>query len=92
MQWKPKHVLNRLIYRTDRSKRNPHAPNTIDLLQSTGDQEGSVPMRLVYAKEISRDRMIFLAVHQSLANKRNEKIIQPEKIQREIDNETAGLT
>ena len=49
-------------------------------------------MRLVYAKEISRDRIIFFAVHQSLANKRNEKIIQPEKIHREIDKETAGLT
>ena len=36
--------------------------------------------------------MIFLAVHQSFANKRNEKIIQPEKIHRDIDSETAGLT
>jgi hypothetical protein len=41
---------------------------------------------------MSRDRIILRAVHQSFANKRNEKIIHPEKIHREIDNETAGLT
>ena len=49
-------------------------------------------MRLVYAKEISLDRMIFLAVHQSLASNKNENIIHPEKIHLEILIGIAGCT
>lgn len=47
---------------------------------------------LVYANEISLERIILRAVHQSLANNKNEKMIHPLKIQRDIDNDTAGLT
>jgi len=41
---------------------------------------------------MSLDRMIFRAVHQSFANNKNEKIIHPEKIHREILKGTAGCT
>ena len=36
--------------------------------------------------------MIFLAVHQSFTNNKKENIIHPEKIQREMLSDTAGLT
>jgi len=92
MQSTPKRFLNRLIDRINRNMRTLDEPNTIDLLQSNNVLRIELPRRLVYAKEISLDRMIFRAVHQSLANKRNEKIIQPENIHREIESDTAGLT
>jgi len=41
---------------------------------------------------MSLDLMIFLAVHQSFANNKNEKIIHPEKIHREIESLMAGCT
>jgi hypothetical protein len=53
---------------------------------------GGIPIKFVYANEMSLDRIIFRAVHQSLANKRNENIIHPLKIHREILKSMAGLT
>jgi hypothetical protein len=41
---------------------------------------------------MSLERMILRAVHNSLANKRNENMMHPLKIHREILNGTAGST